>query len=383
MGERYGVIVIGAGSVGSAAAYHLAARGQRVLVLERFAVPHTMGSHHGAHRIYRFAYAEGSSYVPLMRSALERWLALEAEWGEPLHRRTGGLDIGPPDSDQVSGALASCRVHGLDHEVLDAEAVHERFPAWHLGDGVVAVHQPEAGMVFPERCVAAHVAGALRRGAEVRALTQVLGWDSDGDGVVVHTDEGDDRRQHRADRLVIAGGAWLPQLVPSLAPLLRPTRQLVCWFTAVPATQFAPSAFPVWIAEVDEGHFYGFPEAVTPGVKIGWHEPGPSFDPDTPDRSTSAADETAHRRFVRRYLPGADGPTLARGACLYTMSPDEHFIFDALPGAPQVVVFGGDSGHAFKFASELGAIAADLAIDGSTSADITAFRLDRFDQPTS
>jgi len=375
--EHYDAIVIGVGSVGSAAAYHLARRGQRVLALDQFAVPHTMGSHHGAHRIYRFAYAEGSSYVPIMRAAYERWLELEMEWGEPLHRQTGGLDIGPPDCEQVTGALASCEAHDLVHDLLEGSEVNRRFPAWRLHDGEVAVYQPEAGMVFPERCVAAHVAGAIRNGAEIRALTRVEGWHVQGDRVVVAVD-GD---RHAADRLLIAGGAWLPVLVPELAPLLRPTRQLVCWFSATPTEHFTPDAFPVWIAQVDEGHFYGFPQAVTPGVKIGWHDPGPAFDPDTPDRSTSADDEHHHRAFARAHLPGADGPTLARGACLYTMSPDEHFVLDRLPGVPQVVVFGGDSGHAFKFASELGSIAADLATEGRTAIDIEQFRLDRFAQP--
>jgi sarcosine oxidase len=369
----YDAIVVGCGSVGSAALYTLAQRGLRVLGLDRFDVPHRRGSHHGSHRIYRFAYAEGASYVPLMRAAHERWMSLEARWHDDLHLQTGGLDLGFVDGRQVAGSIAACVEHDLEHEVLDAREVQRRFPAWRLPSDAVGVFQADAGMLFPERCVKAHCTLAITHGAEVHPHETVDAWQSDGDRVTVETANA----TYEAGGLILTAGAWNPGLVSSLAKM-TPTRQIVCWITPNQPELVQPDRFPVWLAEFEPGaHFYGFAEQITPGMKLGWHDAGAPVDPTTMDRTTTVADEAAHRRFVESYLPSVTGPTLDRAACMYTMSPDEHFVLDTLPGARNVAVFSGDSGHGFKFASELGAICADLVTVGATLHDLSMFRLDR------
>jgi sarcosine oxidase len=373
VGGSYDVIVVGCGSVGSAATFELAKRRKKVLALDRYSVPHTMGSHHGSHRIYRFAYAEGPQYVPLMRDAYERWMSLESRWHEALHLQTGGLDLGYPGGRQVDGAIAACVEHDLDHEVLDAAEIAARYPAWRLPDGGLGVFQRDAGMLFPERCIAAMCAMALVQGAQIRHQEPVMSWGSTGDRVWVETDQD----VYEAESLVLAGGGWNPGLVP-LLDAMRPTRQVLCWITPTEPEVIQAERFPVWLAEFEDGeHFYGFPERITAGMKLGWHDAGPVIDPTTMTRVVDEAEELPHRAFCERYLPSVTGPTLQRAACLYTMSPDEHFVLDVLPEARNVVVFSGDSGHAFKFASALGAICADLATMGATTADIDTFRLDR------
>lgn len=373
---EYDVIVAGIGGMGSATVAELAARGARVLGLERAGIPNEGGSSHGVNRIIRLAYAEDPRYVPLLRRAYERWHELESRLGETVLVTTGGLDIGRPDSETVVGALASARAHDLPYELLEASEVRARYPGLALSDELVAVYQPDGGFVLSERAIAGHARLALEAGAEIHGHEAVFEWEAHGAGVVVRTAVA----EYRAKRLVVSAGAWLGKLIGSLAPVAVPERQVLLWAGTRQPKLFSPEALPIFILDVDEGLFYGFPEYGIPGLKIGgMHHRRQVVDPDEWDRSViEPEDEPVLRAALSRYLPQANGPTLSLKTCMFTNTPDEHFIIDTLPGAPQVVVVSPCSGHGFKFSSVVGEIAADLALQGETDHDISMFSIDRF-----
>ena len=372
----YDVIVTGVGGMGSATVYELASRGLRVLGLERYDVPHDLGSSHGVNRIIRLAYFEHPSYVPLLCRSYERWLELEAASDEQLLYITGSLDVGPEDGMVFPGSLQSCEEHDLPHEALTSAELTQRFPALRVPEGWMGLHQPDGGFVLSERCIVNHVFAAQERGGEVHAREQVLEWHASGDGVRVETSRG----SYEAGALVITSGAWAGPQAPSLDGLLTPERQVMGWFQPRRPELFAPDACPVVIGEFEEGLYYSFPVFGIPGFKIGkFHHLGEATTADGLDRDCRPEDEAVLRRAVARYFPEANGPTLSLRACMFTNTPDEHFIIDALPGAPNVFVAAGFSGHGFKFCSVVGEIMADLATRGETDHDISLFRLSRFE----
>jgi len=361
--------------MGTAAAAHLAARGQHVRVLERFSLGHDRGSSHGLTRIIRLAYFEHPAYVPLLRRAFELWRALEARAGEQLLHVTGALDVGAEGSEVFEGSRRSCLEHGLTHEVLTGRALRERFPAWHIGDDAAAVLQPDGGFLRPEACILAHAARARQAGAQIHEGETLLQWETTPGGVRVRTSIG----VYEASQLVLTAGAWMGALLPDLASVMQPERQVLGWFGVTDHAAFAPSRFPVFVHDAVEGRYYGFPEFETPGFKIGrYHHRGEPTMPDTLDRACHPEDEAALRAAVTRYFPGADGPLLRSAACMFTNTPDEHFIIDRHPDAPAVLVVSPCSGHGFKFCSVVGEIVADLVMRDATAHDISAFRLARF-----
>jgi sarcosine oxidase len=375
--EQYDAIVIGLGGHGSASAYHLARRASRVLGLEQFEPLHEQGSSHGLTRIIRLAYHEHPSYVPLLRRAYELWRDLERTAGEPLLITTGCLEGGPEQGPIFRGALEAAKLHDLPHEVLDADALRDRFPAFSGFDpSTRVVWQPDGGFLLAERTMAAHHAAAVAAGADLRFSETVSAWVPTAEGGVrVTTDRGD----YEADRLVICAGPWMSRLVPEMARLAAPERQVLAWLTPRRPELFAPEWFPVFVVEVPEGSYYGFPTHGGHGLKLGWyHHFREPIDPADPDRSTRADDEAALRAFAERYLPEGAGPTEMLKTCIFTNTPDEHFVVDRLPATPQVSVASACSGHGYKFCSVIGEIMADLAIRGETDHDIGLFRLDRF-----
>lgn len=375
--DHHDVIVVGVGAHGSATVHELAVRGVRVLGLERWDVPTTMGSSGGVNRIIRLAYNEDPRYVPLLRRAYERWRTLEARWGQRLLVVTGGLDIGPPGSSVVQGAIEACQVHELPHEVLDAREVHARYPGLLIPEGHLAVHQPDAGFVMSEQAIAAHATLALADGAEIHGGEQGIDWEPVGDGVVVRTD----RAEYRAGRLVLAAGAWMPRLAAPLRDLLVPERQALVWVAARRPELFRVGALPVFILEEEDGtEWYVFPEYGIPGVKVGlYHHRRQVIDPDTTDwRAFEPEDERALRDGIARFMPDANGPLLSWRTCIFTNTPDEHFVIDRYPGYPQVILASPCSGHGYKFASVIGEVLADMAMDREPAFDLSMFRLDRF-----
>lgn len=371
----YDVIVVGLGGMGSAAIRHLAGRGQRVLGIEQFSPGHDQGSSHGLTRIIRLAYFEDPSYVPLLRRAYELWRQLERGLDEPLLHVTGGLDVGPAEGVVFAGSLRSCREHGLPHEVLEPRDLTRRFPGWRPSPELTAVWQPDAGFLTPERCIARHLAEAQAAGASVMTDTRVLAVEPRAGGVRVRTDRG----SFEAGQAILTAGPWMSDLAPALAPLLSPERQVLGWFGIADAAQFAPTAFPVFVLEAAEGTYYGFPEYGVPGFKIGkYHHRFERVHPDSMDRQVHAEDEAALRVATTRYFPNANGPMLSQATCLFTNTPDEHFIVDRSPEAPEILLVSPCSGHGFKFSSVIGEICADLVTRGSTAHDIGLFSLARF-----
>ncbi len=372
----YDVIVIGVGGMGSATVYELASRGLRVLGLERFSIPNDSGSSHGVNRIIRMAYYNDPSYVPLMRRSYERWRELEQMSGEKLLYTTGSLDTGHEDSGVFAGSLLSCREHDLAHEVLTSAEITQRFPGFRFPDSWMGVHQPDGGFVLSERCIVNYVFAALERGAEVRAHEAVLEWSSDGGTVRVETGRG----LYEAGALVITAGAWAGPLVPSLDHLLVPERQVLGWFQPLQPHLFALGNCPVLIGEFEEGHYYALPVFGIPGLKLGrYHHLYEATTADELDRDFRDEDEAVLRDGLARYFPDANGPVLSLKPCMFTNTPDGHFIIDALPGSPNVFFAAGFSGHGFKFCSVMGEIMADLAARGETGHDISFLRLGRFD----
>ena len=374
--DRYDVIVAGVGGMGSATVAALAARGARVLGLERSSIPNDEGSSHGVNRIIRLGYAEDPRYVPLLRRAYQAWRELEQRSGESILVITGGVDAGTPESETVSGSLESCRLHHLDHELLEASELNARYPGFRLPVGMVGVVQPQGGFVFSERAIAAYAALALAAGAELHGHEPVTDWEPEGDGAVVRTDRG----EYRASRLVISAGAWVGTLMPPLAHLFTPERQVLLWTQPVRPELYQVDRFPIFVLESPEGRFYGFPIAGVPGFKIGlYHHRGQVVDPETMDRgAVDATDEAVIRAGIRGYLPDADGPTLSLRTCMFTNTSDEHFVIDRYPGVPQVIVASPCSGHGFKFASVIGEVLANLALDRDPGFDLAMFRFDRF-----
>jgi sarcosine oxidase len=369
----FDVIVVGVGGMGSAACWHLARRGQRVLGLERFDIPHAMGSSHGITRIIRLPYYEDPAYVPLLRRAYALWRELEAATGERVLIITGSLDGGPEDGELFQGALASARLHDLPHEILTGDQVAERFPAYRLPATHRVLWQPEGGFVASERAIVAHVRAAQAEGAEIHARERVLDWTATAAGVVVTTDRG----RYEAGRLVLAAGAWMGELAPRLSGVAVPERQVLAWLQPQRPEWFQPDRFPVFNLAVDEGRYYGLPVYEVPGFKFGrYHHLGESGS--TSLREPDAADEALLRAFAERYFPDGSGPTMALRACMFTNTPDEHFILDHHPDHPQVVLASPCSGHGYKFCSVVGEVLADLATgDGTTRHDIGFLRLAR------
>jgi sarcosine oxidase len=372
----YDAIVLGAGGMGSAAAYHLARRGRRVLVLEQFHLAHDRGSSHGVNRIIRMAYLESPAYVPLLRSSYQLWRELEQTAGEQLLFITGGVDVGPAGGQVVEGSLLCCREHGLTHELLDTAEMRRRFPGFQLPAGTVAVYQPDGGFVLSERAIQLHAALAESHGAEIHCGEPAIAWEPEGGGVRLRTSTGD----YRAARLVITAGAWAAKTLPALAALAVPERQVLIWTQTLRPEHFAMGAFPVFNMEAEEGRLYGFPVYGIPGFKFGrFHHLHEQVDPDRMNRDCTAEDEARLRPAIARYFPGANGPTIALKTCLFTNSPDEHFILDRHPEFPQVSIAAGFSGHGYKFACVVGEIMADLALEGAcTKWDLSLFRLGRF-----
>jgi sarcosine oxidase len=377
MASRYDAVVIGLGGMGSAAAFHLARRGKRVLGLEQYEMLHERGSSHGLTRIIRLAYHEHPSYVPLLRRSYELWHELEALAGEELLITTGSVEGGPQDGPTFRGSLAAAELHDLPHEVLDPTELRERFPAYHAFDADTrVVFQPDGGFLLAERSLLAHLNQAIAQGAELHFHEALREWELTADGgVTVRTE----RATYEADRLVLCAGAWAGKVVPQLAPLARPERQVLAWFQPTAPELFGVERFPVFLLDTEEGSHYGFPVHDVPGFKIGrYHHLREPMDPDDPDRDTRPDDEAILRAFVTRHFPDGAGPTLMLKACIFTNSPDEHFLIDLLPDAPQVSLAAGFSGHGYKFCSLVGEVMADLATDGRTRHDIGLFSLDRF-----
>ncbi len=371
MSEAYDVIVVGLGGMGSAAAYHLAARKQRVLGLEKFTPAHDKGSSHGGSRIIRQSYFEDPAYVPLLLRAYELWELLAKESGREVYRVTGGLFSGPPDSLTVAGSRRAAQEWSLPHDVLDAGEVSARFPNFTLPQDHIAVYEAMAGFARPELTVQAHLDLAINEGATLNFGEQVLEWAETAGGVRVTTDRG----TYTAGQVVICPGAWAPELLAEFRIPITVERQVLYWLAPVGGT--APfEDQPIFIDENAAGmQIYGFPAIDGPagGVKVAFFRKGIVCTPDTIDRVVHPQEITEMRSRVSELLPALDGPCVHSATCMYSNTPDEHFVIARHPDSSNVTVACGFSGHGFKFVPVVGEILADLAMSGTTDHPIDLF----------
>ena len=368
--------------MGSAAAYQLAGRGQRVLGLEKYTPPHEKGSSHGRSRIIRQAYFEDPAYVPLLLRAYELWEQLGQDSGEEVLTITGGLMVGQPDSDLVAGSRESADKHGLPYELLDAPEIKRRFPAFVPTPGTVALYEEKAGFVRPEVSVSSHLNLASRRGADLRFGEPLTSWHASpsGDRVTVETGKG----TYEAASLILCAGSWAAGLLPELELPLEVTRQILFWFEPDDAASFTPENFPVYIWEPEDGNtFYGIPSHDGErGVKAAFFRAdGVPCTPETIDRRVHEEEVRFIREYLGRYLPRLNNHLLDAQTCMYTNTPDLHFVISPHPDHPQVVVAAGFSGHGYKMSSVVGEILADLATEGSTRHPIDLFSPTRSFKP--
>ncbi len=374
----YDVIILGLGAMGSAAAMHLAERGAQVLGLDQFTSPHDQGSSHGGSRMIRQAYFESADYIPLVLRAYELWRRLERDTERSLLHITGGLNIGARDGELVQRTISASQEHSIPFEVLDGAAIRKRFPAFAPLAGDAGVHETNAGYLLPEECLHALLACAARAGAELKFDEKVLSWTADSNGVEVQTSRG----FYSAAHLVIAAGPWANEALQGVVPL-RVTRQVMAWIQPVGGVaDFLTTCFPVYLSESVEGgfHGYGFPALDGPdgGVKAAIHGSDTDCTPETIDRGVQVADFERIVAGLKVRLPALNGALVRAKTCLYTMTPDEHFVIGAHPTHENCTIACGFSGHGFKFAGAVGEILADLAMRGETTHPIAPFSPLRF-----
>jgi sarcosine oxidase len=373
--ETYDVIVLGLGGMGTAAAFELSRRGRRVLGIEQFAIGHDRGSSHGETRIIRKAYFEHPNYVPLLRRAYERWFDLEQRTGQRLMVECGVLSVGASDSEIVAGVMASARDHQLPVEILSADELRRSYPQYRIDDTWRGVLERDAGFLHVERCVDAHAQQARKNGADLHEHEEALGWRADERHVEVVTNRG----RYAGANLVITAGAWATRLLCDVGVSYSIMRQVAAWFRPATPGEFRRDQFPCFIVDTPAGYFYGFPMIDSLGVKVARHYGAPELaDPSAVDWELHGDDEASLRIFLQGHLPAADGPMTRGTVCMYTLTPDRHFVIDRHPRHANVVVAAGFSGHGFKFASVVGEILADLCDRGASLLPIGMFSATRF-----
>lgn len=363
----FDTIVLGLGGMGSAALWHLARRGHRVLGIEQFGIGHDRGSSHGATRIIRKAYFEHADYVPLLHRTYDLWSELEAASGKHLVFRTGLLLFGSPTGSVISGVKRAASLHQLDIDEVSLPNVRTRFPGFGPADHMTALLEKDAGYLAVEACVRAQIEQAVAHGARVAANQAAREWSADSGGVVVRTDQD----VHRAQSLVICAGAWTRDVLRDLGLPLEVRRKVTFWFEADRSVYDISAGCPTFCFDTPEGFFYGFPILGDEGMKVSEHTGGRVVDhPDALDRSVHDSDLGPVARFIQAYLPSVTTHVVKNSTCMYTMTPDEQFIVDLHPDHPNVVIAAGFSGHGFKFAPIIGSVAADLAERGGTNEPI-------------
>jgi sarcosine oxidase len=390
--DHFEVIVIGLGAIGAATLYQLSQRGARVLGIDQFTPPHDQGSSHGESRITRLAIGEGDAYVPLVRRSHTIWRELEARTGRAIFEQTGGLILAPRDRiaahhgkpDFVRRTIECAERFGIRHEVLDADGIRARFPQFALQGDELGYFEPEAGFVRPEQAIGAQLEVARAQGAALHTGERVLHLESldGGATTVVHTDVA----LYTADRVVVAAGPWLPDFLgrqgrSDWQANFGVYRQVMYWFDTGPAAgDFAPGRLPVFIwmfGDAQEDYMYGFPSSdlARPSLKVATEQYVDTTSP-AAVRRTVDADEAAHMyasRVAGRF-PQIDGRLREARACMYTVTPDRHFVIDALDGAPGVLVASACSGHGFKHSAGLGEAIAEQVLGRETQHDLSAFR---------
>lgn len=387
MAGHYDVIVVGLGAMGAAALYQAGRRGAKALGIDRFEPPHTLGSSHGDTRITRSAIGEGEFYVPLVQRSDEIWRELESLSRTTLFHRSGGLIIAPPSSsatfhgegDFVEASARVAKRHGITHEVIDAEEIRRRHPLLKPREIDRAYYEPGAGVLRPERCISTQLEQARQAGATIHTGEEVIGYQASAAGVTVTSERG----AYNADKLILSAGAWMGDLVPDAYRAgLRVCRQVIYWFEADDIGLFDPEVFPwvIWIGDTLEEFWSTFPAPRdgVEGVKLVTEQYHTSTHPDEVCREVTADErDDMYNRLTQPRLKGLSDNLIRAEVCLYTVTPDEHFVIDFHPASERVIIASPCSGHGFKHSAAVGESLTQLALDGKTEFDISAFRLDR------
>ncbi|MEQ8301865.1 MAG: N-methyl-L-tryptophan oxidase [Cyclobacteriaceae bacterium] len=379
---HYDAIVIGVGTMGSAACYYLSQRGHKVLGLEQFDISHDQGSHAGQSRIIRMAYGEDSDYVPLLQRAYSNWKSLEEQTKSKVFEKTGLAYFGKPDNEFMMTVKKSASQYDIPIAKSGPDKAKDLFPAFKVPNDFEIIFEPNAGFLTPERAILLYSQQAIAKGAHIRTREKVKGWKQLGGKIQVDSSSG----TFTCDKLIITAGGWASKVLPNLKVDLKVTKQMLAWISPKNWDLFSLGKFPCWILEDPErGSYYGFP--ILPanqfggpiGLKLAHHFPGELSDPDKVNRNVTAGTEEDIRYALKKYLPLANHDILSLKSCLYTSSKDENFIIDHLPGyEKQVTIACGFSGHGFKFASAIGEVLADMAMNGKTELPIGFLGLQRF-----
>ena len=379
MSQVFDAIVIGAGAMGSAAAYYLSERLQRVLLLEQFELDHRLGSSYGYSRIIRYAY-DHPEYVELAKDTFPLWHSLQEKLGEQLVVQTGGIDFGPAGEASLEATIAAMQASGLSYELLRPAESNVRFPQFHLPEDFKALYQPDSGFVKASKAVRGHIKLAQANGADVKEATAVTAIKLQSDGVEVSTADG----SYSAGSLVVTAGGWAKSLLEQTG-LNLPLAPLRCQLNFMAPTNMSPyesENCPVWIAHVGSlfpEAIYGIPSHGGSGFKIAFHGGPPYSHPTEISREADPENITALRPFMRAHIPGiAQAPVRESRICIYTQTPDEHFVVDKHPEHAHVVIGAGFSGHGFKFSTTVGKMLTEIALDGATPHNDSLFKIARF-----
>ena len=385
--STYDVAVVGLGAAGAATLCQLAQRGVRALGIDRYSPPHIYGSTHGDTRITRLAIGEGEAYTPLVQRSHAIWRSLEDETGEELLTQCGGLIVeaagggaaGHHRHEFLASTIACANRYGIEHELLSAADVARRFPQFALDGDESAYYEPSAGFVRPERCVDAQLAVAAHLGAEIRRDERVLGVEPSGGGIRVRTDRG----AYDADRVVLAVGPWVRDFVQAeQLHLFNVYRQVLVWFELEPdAVDHTPGAMPVFIWGLNDGNaFYGLPAIDgSREVKVATEQLDTATGADDVSLDVDPGEaRRLHASLIGRRLPGVSARVLRTARCLYTVTPDANFVIDDHPELPGVLLVSPCSGHGFKHSAGIGEAIAQRVTTGTSDADLSPFRLDRF-----
>jgi sarcosine oxidase len=360
--SHYATIVMGGGTMGTAAAWELGKRGERALVFEQFGHVHTNGSHSGQTRVIRHPYAEGADYIPLVLRADDLWVELEQATDQVLLHRVGGLELAAPGYHHAERARDSAAEHGVPFEWIDADEVHRRWPTFRLPSDWQAGFGPRSGFLAVEPALHAMASEARKQGVEIREQEPVMSWGATPGGVWVETQRG----RETADRLIITAGAWAGDILADLGLPLTVLRKVLWWLEVEEPERFAPDRFPVFVTDSDFGELYGFPIFGQPGFKIAVHSGGIPTTVETVNRTADEREKSEVVPAAQSFFPGVTGRVINRAVCLYTSTPDGHFVVDRHPHWPNVVIGAGFSGHGFKFAPAIGEHLVNLAYDAAT-----------------
>ena len=374
---RYDVAVVGLGGIGSAILAHSVARGANAIGIEQFQPAHDLGASHGKSRMIRKAYFEDPAYVPLVIHAYELWRQLEREIGEELLRITGVLSVGSESSEIIAGIRRAAKEHKLSMERLSQREAKARYPTLALLQDEVVLFETDGGVLNPERAVGAHLKVAERKGAEMRFGVAMDSWHpADNGSFELRLSDG---TQVSAMKLVLALGPWFQKMLEPLGVGIRVQRNIQAWF--FPATDaYKASAFPSFLVDRPglPAPLYGFPD-FGDGVKAAFHGAGDLTEPEHINRQVDwARDVEPIARALEHWMPGAAKSFREAKPCMYTLTPDEHFVIDRHPDHMNLILCGGFSGHGFKFAPVVGEIGADLALEGGTRHQIEFLSLRRF-----